>query len=275
MDLAIRRRESWRILNGVTVIMPTIRIDAWLDYAVESILASEIPVLEVIVVHDGIEPDYLRSWTDDARVTVVHSPSRLGQAAGMNLGLSYARYEFIARLDADDAAHPSRLKMQLEYLETHPEAVAVGSRVMRVDHEGRPLAELVYPTGRDIRRSLLLQNVVAHSSLMFRRIALELVGSYDAAMGQMEDYDFILRLAKEGPIANLDHVLTYYRVHPNQTSRGAPPRGRHIRRVLHARRVLGRHLGVSALEQTAKNSVWLAVQYLRYYKLRKPGYERY
>jgi glycosyltransferase involved in cell wall biosynthesis len=269
------RRESWRILSGVTVIMPTIRIDAWLDYAVESILSSELAALELIVVHDGIEPDYLRPWTQDARVTVVHSPVRIGQAAGMNLGVSHARHEFIARLDADDAAHPSRLKLQLDYLESHPETVAVGSRVMRIDHEGEPLAELVYPTGNDIRRSLLLQNVVAHSSLMFRKNALERVGPYDAAMGQMEDYDFILRLAQIGPIANLDHVLTYYRVHSHQTSRGAPPRGRHITRVLAARTVLGRHLGVSAIERTTKNSAWVAVQYLRYYKFRKPGYERF
>ncbi len=262
-------------MSGVTVIMPTIRIDSWLDTAIASILASDLDDLELIVVHDGIAPDYGRVWADDARVKIVHSPVRIGQAAGMNLGMSHARHSFIARLDADDMAHPTRLRIQRDYLEKNPSTVAVGSRVMRIDGAGLALAELRYPTGNDIRRSLLLQNVVAHSSLMFRKDVGEAVGPYDGAMGQMEDYDFILRLAHIGPIANLDNILTYYRVHAHQTSRGAPPHGRHITRVLDARRTLGEKLGVASLERITKDFVWLTVQYLRYYNFRKPGYERF
>ena len=109
---------------------------------------------------------------------------------------------------------------------------------------------------------------------MFRRDAGIAVGGYDKSLFQMEDYDFLLRLAMAGPIANLGETLTRYRVHAQQISRGTPPTGAHIRRVLQDRKILRRELGEPWLAATTKNLVWRAAQYLRYYRVIRPGYER-
>lgn len=259
---------------GISVIIPMIRYDVWLDEAISSILQQNGVEVQVVVVHDGIRPDKSVSWHSDPRVTIVHSENRIGQAAGMNLGVQHSIHEYIARLDSDDVSDPKRLQSQVNLLNSIPAAVAVGSRVMRIDPQSRSLSELKYPVGTDVRKHLILQNVVPHSSLLMKKNAFINAGGYDSSIHQMEDYEFILRLALQGPIANSDEILTYYRVHPGQVSRGAPPRGVHIKKVIIARRNLAKSIGISYGNFLIQIIVWRAVQYLRYYKLIKPGYER-
>ncbi|TFD50807.1 glycosyltransferase [Cryobacterium frigoriphilum] len=261
-------------MRGVSVILPTVRLDAWLDEAVWSILGNTGVDVDLVVVHDGVVPDRTLRWATDPRVQLVHHPERLGQTRGMMSGLAVARHDLIARLDADDLSSGTRLSRQAAYLDAHPETVAVGSRVMRIDNAGVDGKEMVFPAGADIRSHLLFANVVAHSSLMFRRDVGRTVGGYDPTLRQMEDYDFILRLAAVGPIANLDELLTRYRVHPQQTSRGAPPCGHHIDQVMRGRVALRRALKAPLLASTIKNLVWRAVQFARYYRVIRPGYER-
>lgn len=261
-------------LVGISVIIPMIRYDHWLDEAVRSILNQQDVSVQVVVVHDGIDPDPTKFWHSDPRVTIVHLPERVGQAAGMNLGVEHAEYDLIARLDSDDVSSPRRLAAQVAYLNSIPGAVATGTRVMRIDDQNNEISELKYPAGPDVRKHLILQNVVPHSSLLMKKQAFHEAGGYDPSIRQMEDYEFILRLALLGPIGNVNELLTQYRVHPGQVSRGAPPRGEHIQKVLFARRKLSTNLGISYFNYAIKALVWQAVQYLRYYKVVKPGYER-
>lgn len=261
-------------MRGVSVVIPTVRLDRWLDEAVESALASVGVQVELLVVHDGVAPDPEKSWASDERVTIVHLPQRSGQAVGMDLAMARARHDLVARLDGDDLAAPDRLRRQSEFLDAHPEVVAIGSRAMRIDENGAELSELRIPAGDDIRRHLLLQNVVVHSSLMFRKDIVTGIGAYDKVLEQMDDYDLVLRLAAIGPIAVLDEVLTSYRVHSQQMSRGAAPYGPHIRRVVAGRRELRRRLGASRLRAAALNFAWIGMQYLRFYRILRPGYER-
>jgi GT2 family glycosyltransferase len=164
--------------------------------------------------------------------------------------------------------------VQSTFLDENPETVAVSSRTMRIDEQGLSTGLVKLPAGLDIRPALLLSNVVPHSALMFRRKIGEQVGSYNTELHQMEDYDFVLRLAGRGPIAQLEDPLVTDRVHSSQTSRGAKPFGRHIRRVLRGRRDLSRVLGRSPLVGFVKNMAWIGVQYLRYFGAIRPGHER-
>ena len=255
------------------MVIPTVRVDGWLDQAVKSVLSSVDVDVDLLVVHDGIAPDLGREWMSDDRVRVIHQPVRLGQAEAMRLGMEQARHDLVARLDADDISLPGRLAQQSAYLDGHPDTVAVGSKIARISPAGEPLGEIHAKGGEDIRNRLLLENVVPHSSLMFRRRVGTDVGGYDGSLGQMEDYDFILRLAEVGPIALLDEVHALYRVHPAQTSRGAAPTGEHMRRIRAGRRRLRIAIGAPAVPSILKHLAWVAVQHLRYWGVRKPGYD--
>ncbi|UOE44493.1 glycosyltransferase [Agromyces larvae] len=261
-------------MTEVSVIIPTNRIDRWLDDAIESVLASRGVEVVLVVVLDGIPVDESRPWADDPRVEIVPLPENVGQTVAMNTGVRASRTSYVARLDSDDLVDPDRLALQADHLDRHPDSPAVGSAVIRIDEHSRVTGEVALPTGDDIRPTLLLSNTVAHSSLLFRRSAFDAVGGYDERLRQMEDYDFILRIARSGPIANLPRPLIRYRVHSGQTSRGATPRGRHIDAVSRGRLELARSIGASPVLTRVKLSAWRALQFLRYHRLVRPGHER-
>ncbi|APZ35043.1 hypothetical protein BOH66_12910 [Microbacterium aurum] len=257
----------------VSVIIPTNRVDSWLDEAVQSALDSSDVSIEVIVVINGPASFEPRSWTADPRVVLVHERSRLGPTRAMIEGVARARGEFVARLDADDRMLPLRLSEQVARLRAQPTAPLVGTATSRITPEGEPAGNIRMPSGDDVRRHLVLFNCIPHSSVMLRRSALEEVGGYDESLEQMEDYDLILRLSVLGPVPVLTSLLTEYRIHPGQLSRGATPYGLHIQRISVARRTLGRALGMNRLSVAARDALWRAAQYARYHRVTRPGHE--
>ncbi len=254
---------------GVSVVIPTNRADRWLPIAVESVLQQEGVALEVVVVLDAVELP-TDSWTRDARVKIVKRSISEGPAAAMQDGVDAAKYDYIARLDSDDVCLPSRLAVEAEYLQQNPETVAVSCRTIRIDEEGRYQADIRLPSGRDIRKSLAFYNVVPHSTLMFRATAARQVGGYDRNLSTMEDYEFILRLALIGPIAQLAERLVEYRIHAGQSSLGAPARGEHIERIVRLRHELGSFLGLPGGRLWLSNVVWRTAQFSRRARLLKP-----
>lgn len=248
----------------ISVILPTNRVDDHFDLAARSILSSEGVDLELIVVLDAIDPDLgAMEWRTDPRVRFVRTTSPSGSGGTMAYGLEIARGGLIARMDGDDVSHPHRLARQSRYLDDHPQTVAVSCRTRRIDASGAHTGDIDLPAGDDIRRHLLLQNVVPHPTFMTRREVLERVGGYRSDVEQMEDYLLMLELGLRGPIAQLADRLLDYRVHPAQMSHRATARGRYIGEVIRARRRLARHLGEKWIVGEAKNLTWVLVQHLR------------
>ena len=145
--------------------------------------------------------------------------------------------------------------------------------VQRIAADGTPAGEIRMPSGTDVRKHLVLSNTVPHSTVLMRRDAFSRVGGYDPELSQMEDYELILRLAQEGPISVLPEVLVEYRLHTGQVSKGAKPKGVHINKVIKQRARLGKMLGMSTIGIWARNFLWRAIQFTRYYGVTKPGHE--
>src|SRR5690625_4727588 len=92
----------------VSVIIPTIRLDADFFAALHSIFKQDYERVETIVVLDGIEPDgELSAHADARRLTVLRLDGQHGTPQALNAGLAAANGTYIARLDADDIAHPA------------------------------------------------------------------------------------------------------------------------------------------------------------------------
>lgn len=260
----------------VSVVVPTISIDGYLEEAIESLLQQEGCVVEVVVVLDGVEPSGdLPRWLEDGRVRVVRLPTRQGTPRALNHGIGRASGQLIARLDADDIALPGRLRRQVEFLDEHPEVVCVGTDFVLIDPASQVIgASPRVPAGADQARALLLRNQLLHSSVMYRADVVRAVGGYADAMHRMQDYELYLRLALHGGIAVLGEVLTAYRVHPGQHSRNTSPWQPYTRLLLRRRTELALALGVSRASQWARNALWFGAQVARHHGVVRPGYLR-
>lgn len=256
----------------VTVVLPTIRTDAWFAAAVASVLAQRDVALRLLVVLDGVARS-ADAWWDDPRVEVLALPVRRGLVHGLRAAFARVTTPYVARLDADDLAEPTRLARQLGYLAAHPDVGLLGCEALRIDADGAEVGPFGAATGDDIRPALLRSNPVVHSAVVLRTAAYHRAGGFDPRMDQMEDYDLWLRIAQHERVAALPEPLVRYRLHGGQVSRGAKPWGHHIRTIRRQRLALARSLGAPVVRTALTGTAWEAAQVLRYAGLRRPGYD--
>jgi glycosyltransferase involved in cell wall biosynthesis len=97
----------------ISVIIPVHNNAAYLGEAVTSVLDQTRPPAEVIAVDDGStdgSSEVLKSFAP--RIKVIRQVNR-GTGAARNRGLEAATQEYVAWLDADDLALPTRFEVQL------------------------------------------------------------------------------------------------------------------------------------------------------------------
>ncbi|MEV8143903.1 glycosyltransferase [Specibacter sp. NPDC078709] len=246
------------------MVIPTNRVGPWMNAAVESVLSQVGVALELIVYLDAVDLPQDTGWSVDPRVKLIHAERSHGVGFALQVACETARGRYIARLDSDDIALPGRMALQVNYLDNHPETVAVSGQVAWVNDDGERIGAFGHRPGGDVRGRLLQQNVVVQSAVMFRREAYRAVGGY-SQLRQMEDYDLWLRLAAVGKIANIDAMILEYRIHENQVSRGVHPRETYVKVIYRERRILARLLGKSRLSQLSRDVAFGTALYMMYY----------
>jgi glycosyltransferase involved in cell wall biosynthesis len=207
----------------ISVCMPVYNTDPYIAEAVESILAQSYRDFEFIIIDDGSTDRSLAILegyaAQDSRVRLSSRPNA-GYLVRLNEMLDMARGDFIARMDSDDVAMPERFTRQIEFLNAHPEVVAVGSRILAIDSDGDPLLEFCkVPDHEGIDRAHLeiRGGYINHPAAMIRTGAIRAVGGYRGAYWPGEDVDLWLRLAEIGRLANLPETLLKYRQHLEST----------------------------------------------------------
>lgn len=207
----------------VSVVMPVYNGEKYLTEAVESILNQKFRDFEFLVIDDGSTDNslnLLRQYAArDTRLQVITRENR-GEAFTANELLTYARGEFVARMDQDDIALPNRFELQVNFLKENPKVVALGGAYQMIDSAGRYLTTLI-PPQTDIEIQQL--NLAGHTAInnptaMMRRMSMKLVGGYNIELHLVDDLDLWLRLGEVGELANLADVLLKYRLHDQSIS---------------------------------------------------------
>ena len=213
----------------VSVLMPCYNVEATLDETMESLLGQTMGSFEIVAVDDGSTDStlaMLEGWAQRApRVKVLPLPHR-GIIPALNEGLAACEAPYVARMDGDDRAHPTRLERQVGYLDQHPDVAVLASQV-----EGFPVGDVregfrIYIdwlnsliTHADITREIFVESPLPHPSLTFRKRWVVELGGYKE-FGWPEDYDLWLRLYIAGArFAKTPEVLLYWREHPERLTR--------------------------------------------------------
>lgn len=214
--------ECAQTAPAVSVVMPVRNALPYLGPSVASILGQTFPDFEFVILDDGStdgSTEALREWAlRDARIRLCETRRRLGPAGSSNFVVREARAPFIARMDADDVAHPERLARQVEVLRARPDVALVAALCDGIDAEGRRVRPR--DRWRLVRSSLFPP--FPHGSAVFRRAAFEAAGGYREECALWEDQDLFLRMRRAGRVVVLPEVLYHYRYHvSNSASREA------------------------------------------------------
>lgn len=190
---------------SVTVVIPTVNRPEMLARAVSAVLAQDYPgAVECLVVFDHVEPTLENQRISPTRMVRVATNIRCrGLAGNRNTGYLLATGELLAGCDDDDEWLPGKLTAQVRLLQAHPEASVVSSGIF-VHFRGRDLPRI--PSSAELHLEDFLKDrhleVNPCSNLMRRREVLDQIGLVDEEIpgGYGEDYEWILRAARCGPV---------------------------------------------------------------------------
>lgn len=221
-----------RTAPAVSVLLPVRDARPHLDDAVASLMAQTFDDFEVIAVDDGSTDgslETLEAWARrEPRVRAVARPAE-GIVPALEAARSLASGRYLARMDADDIAHPERLTEQFSLMERAPELAGCGCGVRyfpeAVVRGGARRYEAwlnALETPEQVAASIFVECPLAHPTFFLRADAVAAVGGY-ADVAWPEDYDLVLRLwAAGGRLGSVPQILHDWREAPDRLSRTSP-----------------------------------------------------
>ena len=154
----------------VSVVIPCFCCAATIGRALDSVLRQSRPPAEIILVDDGSNDGSAPA------ISKLHGLSKtirlernLGPASARNAGWNAATQDYVAFLDADDAWHPRKLELQLEWMRAHPDAVMTGhayvlggikSEVTSIGRATRVTARMLFLSNRFTTPSVMLRRTL-------------------------------------------------------------------------------------------------------------------
>jgi len=202
----------------VTAIIPAYNSELFLRDSIGSAISQTWPAIEIIVINDGSEDgtaEVANSYGD--RIIYIEQTNQ-GQGAARNAGLRRATGEFIAFLDADDYWEPDFIKECAEFLQEHPDAVAVLTGWVKILHDGS--REVVPPLISDSterpQKAFMVdrffefwatQGHIQTGALVIRHSVIQTAGYQNPALRVSQDLEHWALIATYGKWGFIPRVL--------------------------------------------------------------------
>jgi glycosyltransferase involved in cell wall biosynthesis len=120
--------------------MPVRDAGPYLEDCLRSILEQTWQDFDFVIRDDGSvdgSTEILRHWAArDPRIRLFVGEESLGPAESANWVMRRTEATYVARMDADDIAHPDRLRRQLAVFDSCPDACLVGTLCEGIDANG-------------------------------------------------------------------------------------------------------------------------------------------
>ena len=223
----------------VSFVVLCYNLAAYVGECIDSILAQKSDVPFEVVVIDDASTDHsaeVLARFDDPRVRVIRHATNAGHARTVNEGISLARGEFIARMDADDRYRPEFLSKTIAIFEANPDVDLVYGDVCIINDQGRVTVaqcDVVHGgkafKGRELI-PLLERNFICSPSVIARREAWLRVPPVPDHL-PFHDWYFTVSMARKGLFYFLNEVIADYRVHDNNLHSAIAADGREERGV--------------------------------------------
>jgi len=191
-----------------TVIIPTYNRRAFLEEAVQSVLAQTYRDFELIVVDDGSSDDTAIFCESNRQRLRYFRQENSGPSAARNLGIARAQGVYLTFLDSDDLWAPRKLEIQIEFMKMHPQAMVCYTdeiwirRGVRVNQKKKHRKYSGW-----IFEHCVPLCIVSPSSVLMRRDFFDRAGLFDETLPVCEDYDLWLRASLQFPFHYIDTPL--------------------------------------------------------------------
>ena len=200
-------------IKNISVLMAAYNCGRYIAQSIKSILNQTFKEFELIIIDDGStdNTEEIVMSFKDPRI-IYRKTINKGTSAALNLGLSLALNEWVARIDADDLNVPGRLETQIKFLNENPEYDIISSWSVYFKDPDKILFLLEEPVeNEDIYEHLDRHNMLNQSGVIYRKELIKEAG-YNENYKNNEDFELFYRLRDKVKFYNIPEFLVYTRV---------------------------------------------------------------
>jgi glycosyltransferase involved in cell wall biosynthesis len=205
-----------------TIIMPVYNTEKFVKKAIESVLNQTFVDFEFIIINDCSSDkslEIIMSFNDE-RIKLINNKNNKGVCKSFNEALLQSKSELIFRMDSDDICLPEKLEKQINFMDNHPEVVALGTNANIIDMDGNFICLSNLPCDDfEIKKNLSDKPVFVNPTTVVRKKELlEVGGYYEPIIQAFEDFILWNKLKNKGKFYILPEVLLQYRIVKNSLS---------------------------------------------------------
>lgn len=201
----------------ITIGIPFYNAELFLEDAIKSVLSQTYPYWELILVNDGsndnsveIAKKYAKM---DSRIRLIDDGLNKKLPARLNQIIKEAKYDYVARMDADDLMSVDRLKKQIDFLKSNPNYDLVTTGMYSIDNNNNIVGKRILKNQCMTSAEMLggLTNLLHASLLAKKDWCLRNLYIEDNALA--EDYELWLssNIKNDLKYFVLEEPLYYYR----------------------------------------------------------------
>lgn len=205
----------------ITIGIPFFNAEEYLEDAICSVLAQTYEFWELILIDDGSSDNSLAIANEyakkDSRIRVISDGKNMKLPYRLNQIIHEARYDFIARMDADDLMSNDRLEKQIEVLKRNKYIDLVTTSYLTIGKENE-LTGISLVSNIQMNAKMILSGSanLVHASLLARKSWYKR-NLYNEKNLLAEDFELWLIAAKNNDLKYyiLEEHLYWYRVIEN------------------------------------------------------------
>lgn len=202
----------------ISIILPTFNCKLYISNSINSILNQSYKNFEFLIIDDGSTDgtqDLVKNFSD-RRIKYIRNDHQ-GLSKSLNFGLRIAQYDLIARMDADDIAHPKRIEMQLSKCSGEKNQIIFTNAAFFRDNKILYTLESKNDS-KFINHKIALHGHFTHSSAIYNRNFILEQGGYNEKINVYEDYDLWLRIKNATQFSFVNEHLLFVRIRDNSLS---------------------------------------------------------
>ena len=217
----------------LSVCIPIYNGAAYLQEALDSVLAQDFDDFELLIVDDGStdQSAAIIARCQDPRLRTHRNEQRLGLVGNWNRCMDLACGCYVTLFHQDDVMQPHNLRRKIELLERNSKVGMVYSDVKIVGPDGsvrmenwptpiQPNEGRIIPGLEFFVQLITGYNLVCCPTVIARKQCFTQLGGFDARLPFTVDWEMWLRVALHWDVGYLDARLVHYRQHEsNETNR--------------------------------------------------------
>lgn len=197
--------------------------EKYITTSINSILNQEYKYFEIIIIDDGSESKTKKILDkfkkQDERIKIFTNSKNIGLTKSLNKGIKLCKYEWIARIDADDLWERNKLLLQSKFINQNKNLVLICSSWFNINTNGKIINRVISNENKvyyNIRKCI---PAVSHSTVIFNKKTALTAGLFRERLYSCQDLDFWKRIIEFGDIKYLSNQLSKIRIHENQITR--------------------------------------------------------